>query len=204
MMQRMQNWVVTNMPTREGLAGNKYLKPFAGRILRSELWRFNRRSVPRGVALGMLAAVFPVAQTLVAAVFALPVRANVPIAVLTTFLTNPITTPFLLAAAYKVGQWTLRIDSLTYGRPLNAVAHSDHGETWMEWLTGNAGLIAMNTGVGLVIIAIVSAAVGYLVASFGWRWWIARKWRQRAKRRDKKVNAESGSLEQQDSPVQSG
>ena len=183
MIHRVQNWVSSNMPTREGMAENKYIKPFAGRVLRSELWRFNRRSVPRGVALGMLAAVFPVAQTVVAAVLALPVRANVPVAVLTTFITNPLTTPFLLAAAYKVGQWILRVDRFTYGRPINAVANSDHVETWMEWLTGNAGIIAMNTGVGLVVIAVISAAVGYLLASFGWRWWIARKWRSRMRKR---------------------
>lgn len=189
MMQRMQHWVSNNMPTREGIAQNKYvnknkyIKRFSDRVLHSELWRFNRRSVPRGVAVGMLAAVVPIAQTPIAAVLALPVRANVPVAMLTTFITNPFTTPFLLAAAYKVGQWILRVDRFTYGRPINAVAHSDHVETWMEWLTGNAGLIAMNTGVGLVVIAVVSAAVGYLVASFGWRWWTARKWRSRTKKR---------------------
>lgn len=174
------------MPTREGLAENKYIRPFAGRVLRSELWRFNRRSVPRGVALGVLAAVIPVAQMLIAALFALPARANVPVAMLTTFITNPFTTPFILAASYKVGQWMLRIDSLTYGRPLNTVTRSDHVEGWIEWFTGNAGLIAMNTAVGLVTLAVIGAAVGYLLASWGWRWWIAHKWKLRAKRRSER------------------
>ena len=32
-------------------------------------------------------------------------------------------------------------------------------------------------------IAVISAAVGYLLASFGWRWWIARKWRSRMRKR---------------------
>ena len=38
---------------REELAENRWMRPFAGRILRSELWRFTRRSVPRGVAIGL-------------------------------------------------------------------------------------------------------------------------------------------------------
>ena len=38
---------------------------------------------------------FPVAQIAIAALFALPFRANVPVAALTTFITNPFTTPFL-------------------------------------------------------------------------------------------------------------
>ena len=40
-------------PTREGMAQNKYLAPIAHRFLSPELWRFTRRSVPRGVALGI-------------------------------------------------------------------------------------------------------------------------------------------------------
>ena len=39
--------------TRDQIERNRFLKPFAHRLLRSELWRFTRRSVPRGVALGL-------------------------------------------------------------------------------------------------------------------------------------------------------
>ena len=35
------------------------------------------------------------------------------------------------------------------------------------------------TALGLVAIAVVAAALGYLLAAFGWRWWTARKWRTR-------------------------
>ena len=43
-----------NMPTREQLEGNRFVRPFAHWVLRAELWRFTRRSVPRGVAIGLL------------------------------------------------------------------------------------------------------------------------------------------------------
>ena len=77
MLHRFHRWANANMPTREGMANNKYVKPFAHRVLRSELWRFNRRSVPRGVALGMLTGVIiPIGQILAAAILAMPVRAN--------------------------------------------------------------------------------------------------------------------------------
>src|SRR3546814_6720717 len=46
------NWFVRNMPTQESLRANRFLSPFANRILAPELWRLTRRSVPRGVALG--------------------------------------------------------------------------------------------------------------------------------------------------------
>ena len=103
-MNRFSSWAQRNMPTREQMAGNRFIRPFAGRVLRSELWRFTRRSVPRGVALGLLVGIIvPFAQILFAALLSAPVRANVPLAALTTFVTNPFTTPLIWVAAYWVG-----------------------------------------------------------------------------------------------------
>jgi uncharacterized protein (DUF2062 family) len=71
------------MPTREEMARNKYLAPIAHRFLSPELWRFTRRSVPRGVALGLFTAfIIPVGQIFLAAFLALPLRANVPLSAL--------------------------------------------------------------------------------------------------------------------------
>jgi uncharacterized protein len=48
---RSKTWLADflrkNMPTREQMESNRFIKPFAHRVLRSELWRFTRRSVPR-------------------------------------------------------------------------------------------------------------------------------------------------------------
>ena len=79
---------------------NRLLRPVAHRVLAPELWRFTRRSVPRGVALGH-GRRHPDpgrADRRVAALLALPFRANVPTAALTTFVTNPLTTPPLWIA----------------------------------------------------------------------------------------------------------
>jgi uncharacterized protein (DUF2062 family) len=110
--QRFTAWSRRNLPTRESMERSRLLRPVAHRVLAPELWRFTRRSVPRGVALGMIAGVLvPVAQTAVAALFALPFRANVPTAALTTFVTNPLTTPPIWVAAYWIGRWLLRVDA---------------------------------------------------------------------------------------------
>ena len=64
----LADWLRKNMPTREQMERNRFIRPFASRVLRSELWRFTRRSVPRGVALGMLVGVIvPFAQIFFAA-----------------------------------------------------------------------------------------------------------------------------------------
>ena len=39
-------------PTRDEVQNSRLLRPFGHRIRHSELWRFTRRSVPRGVAIG--------------------------------------------------------------------------------------------------------------------------------------------------------
>ena len=54
MMHKTFGWLRANMPTRESMESNRLLRPVAHRVMEPGLWRFNRRSVPRGVALGMV------------------------------------------------------------------------------------------------------------------------------------------------------
>ena len=171
------------MPTREEMAANRFIRPFASRVLRSELWRFTRRSVPRGVALGLVVGIIvPFGQILLAALLSAPVRANVPLAALTTFVTNPFTTPLIWVAAYWVGSLLLRIDAATIVAPFNTAIEETELQQFLEWLTG-ATLV---TAFGLVVIAAVSAALSYLASVWIWRWMTARKWsRRRARRRDR-------------------
>jgi hypothetical protein len=137
------------------------------RVLAPELWRFTRRSVPRGVALGMVTGVLcPVAQIPLSALFALPLRANIPAAALTTFITNPFTTPPIWVAAYWLGHQILRFDAVATGE----------GSGWLHWIYAEAG---PSTLVGLLIITAVLTVAGYALSALGWRLWIARKWKRR-------------------------
>lgn len=169
-----------NMPTREQMEGNRFIRPFAHRVLKSELWRFTRRSVPRGVALGLLVGIIvPFAQILFAALLSATVRANVPIAAAMTFVTNPFTTPAIWVAAYWIGGWLLRIDAATGVAPVNTAIEQTELQQALEWLT-QAGIV---TAFGLVVIAAVSAALSYLLSVWVWRWMTARKWARRRARR---------------------
>lgn len=163
------------MPTRESIESNRFLKPVAHRVLRPELWRFTRRSVPRGVALGMVTGIlFPVAQIPFSAILALPFRANIPTAVAMTFITNPLTTPFFWAAAIGIGRLVLHFDAHVPGHPIASGVAANAG--WLHWLVADA---LPQWIVGMLIITVVFAILGYAGSAIGWRWWIARKWRQR-------------------------
>lgn len=173
------------MPTREEMAGNKYLKPIAHRFLTPELWRFTRRSVPRGVALGLFAAfIVPIGQIFLAAFLALPARANVPLSALVTFVTNPFTLPFWLIFANKTGGFVLNID-----RAMGAGAGhlAEDGGALARWLE-----VGGVTAFGFLVLAIVSAGAGYLVASFTWRFVVARRRRKRLVAMEKRLDERMG------------
>ena len=157
-----------HMPTREEMAQNRFLKPIAHRFLTPELWRFTRRSVPRGVALGLFAAfIVPIGQIFLAAFMALPARANVPLAALVTFVTNPLTLPFWLYFANKTGKFVLNIDAVMGA---NAVHFADDAGALAQWLE-----VGGVTAFGFLVLAVVSAALGYVLAGFWWRFVVARK-----------------------------
>jgi uncharacterized protein (DUF2062 family) len=177
MQNKFTDWLQRNMPKREELEDNRFIGPFARR---PELWRFTRRSVPRGVAVGLLVGIFaliPGIQIVGAALMCVPCRGNIPIAALMTFLSNPATTPFILIASVYVGnRLGFHADLTTLN---NLYEHGAGLREWSYWLLSDA---APSLLIGLFIISVVTAAVGYLVSSFGWRWWIGRKRRTRMER----------------------
>ncbi|MBV1917946.1 MAG: DUF2062 domain-containing protein [Sphingomonadaceae bacterium] len=166
------------MPTRDELAENRWLAPVAHRFLSPELWRFTRRSVPRGVALGVFAAfIIPIGQVFLAVFLALPARANVPLAVLVTFVTNPFTLAFWLVVSNRIGRFFLRIDTASAS---TEIGREISGGSWerYSWFFQTAG----TTAVGLVIMAVVGSAVGYLVAGVIWRALVGRKLKAKQQR----------------------
>ncbi len=177
MVERFTRWLAKNTPKREELAQSRWMKPFGQRVLQSDLWRFTRRSVPRGVAVGLWIGIFaliPGIQIVGAALLSIPFRANIPIAAAMTFLTNPFTTPFLLGASWFVGS------SLGLGGHRGVPGRSASVGEWLGWLFSDAALAMVS---GLLIIASVSAALSYLLSIWIWRWWLGRKWRRRGRRR---------------------
>ena len=176
MVERISRWIAKNAPKREELARSRWLKPFGARVMHSEFWRFTRRSVPRGVAVGLFVGVFaliPGIQIIGAALLSIPFRANIPIAAAMTFLTNPFTTPILLGAAWFVG------NSLGLGGHKGVPGREASIGEWMTWLFSDAALATVS---GLFIIASVTAALSYFLSIWVWRWWQGRKWRRRGAR----------------------
>lgn len=185
----LADWLRARMPTREEMSENKYLAPIAHRFLSPELWRFTRRSVPRGVALGMFAGfIVPIGQIFLAAFLALPARANVPLAAMMTFITNPFTLPFWLYVANRTGSLVLHIDAAVGG--LGQEQLVERGGVAAFWFEA-AGITAF----GFVVLALVTAALGYVVSGFVWRLFVRSKRKRRLAAAKKRHEAALASSE---------
>jgi uncharacterized protein (DUF2062 family) len=184
---RLSRWFHSQMPTHEHLATNRLTAPLARR---QDLFRFTRRSVPRGVAVGLLVGIFaliPGVQIIGAALMCVPCRGNIPLAAGMTFLSNPATTPLILAASIWIG------NRLGYHADLSTFyALYERGvglSEWAHWLLSDAAPALL---VGLFVISTVTASVGYLLASWFWRFWIGRKHQTRRALRDGRAVDEAG------------
>ncbi len=175
MAKRKTSWLTARMPTRADMERSRWLAPIAHRFGHSELWRFTRRSVPRGVALGLFAGfIIPLGQIFVAAFLALPFRANMPLAALVTFVTNPFTLPFWFYIANRLGHFVL-VDAML-GRLMTVDGSLVGGFGWFLEVAGA-------TAFGFVLLSLGSASLGYLAAKLAWRVLVARRWNKRATRR---------------------
>jgi uncharacterized protein (DUF2062 family) len=178
-LMRFRRWWRATMPTRESMEQTGWLRPVAHRVLRPELWRFTRRSVPRGTALGLFIGIFlliPGVQMAGAALLAVPFRANVPVAVAMTFLSNPFSTPFLVLGALFVGNHLLGLHADMATLATLSADQASIGD-YVRWLLADAAPALL---VGLAIIAAITAVLGYVLATLSWRWWVGKKWRRRA------------------------
>ena len=190
--KRSKTWAMDiirkNTPTREEMANNRYLAPIAHRFLSPELWRFTRRSVPRGVALGLFAAfIIPVGQIFLSAFLALPMRANVPLAALLTFVTNPFTLPFWLVVANRIGEFLLQFNVAGVSLP---VASADDGSWDMLATIYEMGAATL---LGGAVLATVAPLLGWIIAGWVWRAVVARKRARRLKVMEARLDQRLGS-----------
>jgi len=96
------------LPTRESLHDNRWLRWLGPALHHPRLWHMSRKGIALGVALGMFfGLLIPVAQIPFSAALAVLLRANLPVAVASTLVTNPVTFGPVYYGAYQLGKWVL-------------------------------------------------------------------------------------------------
>jgi len=171
----MRNWFLKRAPDRESLLRNRWLAPVASRLAPEAIWQFNRRSIARGLALGLFAGLLlPVGQIVLAVLLAASVRANVLVASAATLVTNPLTFPPISFAAYRTGNFLL--DLVGTAGPAGAPL----AETASLWST--VGATSACTFLGLIAFALVGSLASFAIVNLAWRLSLVRRWRRRRTR----------------------
>jgi len=92
------------LPTRETITQSRLLSWLGPRVHDPLLWHVNRRSVARGVAMGVFfGLMIPIAQIPAAAFASLMLRGNLLIAAISTLVSNPLTYGPIYYFAYRLG-----------------------------------------------------------------------------------------------------
>ena len=170
-----QGWLKRHLPTRDTIDSYRLLRPFARRLRHPSLWHMNHRSVPRAISLGLgIGIIMPFMHIPLAALLAIPARANVMIAAASTLVVNPLTIPPMYYAAYRIGRWELRHDAGVIDPTAAAAAGGELGKM-LFWAHHASGPIAL----GILTMAASAAALGYAVAAISWRMRVKARWRRR-------------------------
>ena len=171
------------LPDADGLRANRWVSKFGRLLQHPNLWHLNRDSVAGAVAIGLFAGLVPgPLQMLTAALLAVPLRRNLPVALLVTIYTNPFTIVPLYLLAYGYGNLLL---GGTGGRPEIAPFEWD----WMRIGESITGLVDWSLALGkplalgLPALALTLAVLGYVAVQVGWRLWVLYSWRARQRRR---------------------
>ena len=169
------------LPSHESIRGNRWIKPFGGWLQHPNLWHLHRRSVAGGVAVGLFCGLIPgPLQMLSAALLAVLFRVNLPIAMATTLYTNPFTIVPLYLLAYKLGALVTG-----QGHVVAAAYFNEPDLSWSNWFSVMLDwVVSMGKpfAIGLPLLAVTLAVVGYVVVRVGWRIWAMRQWHKRSKR----------------------
>jgi uncharacterized protein (DUF2062 family) len=172
-------------PDADALRSGRMVMLFGRWLQHPTLWHFNRRSVPGAVAIGLFSGLMPgPVQMLTALLLVGLLKKNIPVALLATLYTNPLTIVPLYVLAFEYG-------NLLLGRSHGLGAIEPFVMDWADWLGSMQAMahwcmsLGKPLGVGLAALALTLAALGYVVARFGWRLYVIAAWRARARKKSR-------------------
>jgi len=171
---------------RHAVARQWYMRPFERILHEPRIWSTRRRSIVPGVGVGLFCAWIPVpGHSIIAALVALALRVNIPVAVLATLITNPVTMGPFYYAAYRVGAAILEMRTrANVDIPADSV--TEMMGIWQPFL------------LGCFILGSATAAVGYFSLNLIWRLSVSGYVRARRRRAARETGDEPGERDERD------
>lgn len=155
------------------------MAPFRRVIHDHRLWGIRRRNVVPAFAWGTFLACMPFpGQPFIAVIGSLLMRINIPVAVLVTFTSNPITMGPLYYLAYRVGTHLLQVER----QPFQI-------EFSIEWVTTTFVNIWQPLLLGCVLLGAIVALIAYIVLDLLWRESVGRYKQRKRRHREQRFNS---------------
>lgn len=155
------------IPTREQISRNRWLAWLGPWLQQPKLWHWSRRGVAMGVALGVFfGLLIPVAQIPLSVVAAVLLRANVPAAVASTLVSNPLTFAPIYYGAYRLGVWVT--GEKAPPQDIEVIGTQELENTLSLWQ--RIAALGKPLVVGLCITALLMGLLSYGLISLAWRW----------------------------------
>jgi uncharacterized protein (DUF2062 family) len=193
--------IAQSLPTRESIQANRWLRWMGPALAHPRLWHMSRKGIAAGLALGLFFGLLvPIAQIPLAATAAVVLRANLPVAIGSTLVTNPVTFGPVYYGVYKLGDWLLhrgdgpvrspdvleaRLQQLHEAPAPIVEANGVAGHIRAIWTRITA--LGKPLILGLVILATATGVGVYLLTTWVWAAMIWLKRRRRLVRRREPV-----------------
>ena len=182
------------IPSRNAIEKNRWLRWLGPWLKDHRLWHMSRKGIALGMAIGVFFGfLIPFGQIPPAAAVAVLMRANVPITIASTLVTNPVTFGPVYYGAYRLGRFVLlepeptaeELESLmaqsTPSPEVEALGFIDRMQNAWQRL----GQVGKPLFVGLGIVATLSGLLTYALVH--WMWLIrvrVARWRRIRKMRN--------------------
>lgn len=162
------------LPTYETVVENRFLRLFGELLLHPGIWAWNRRSVAGGVAIGLFCGLIPgPLQVIGATAASIFFRVNLPVAIVGTFYTNPLTIVPLYLVGYELGALTLGATSGHHAPPPPDFVWSEFSQSIRELIAWGLSLGAP-LALGVFLLAILLAIGGYIIVRLAWSIYLRR------------------------------
>jgi uncharacterized protein (DUF2062 family) len=176
----VRHWIRDRLPTEETLRAHPGLRWMGPLLRRPWLWQLSRRRVALGAGIGVFFGfLIPVLQIAGAALFAVLLRANLPVAAAATLVSNPLTYAPIFVLAYQTGAALLDepVDERAADALAEAVEADSNSPSWID----RARRIGKPLFLGLTVFAVIGGVVTWALVHLLWTW--ATLARRRGRRR---------------------
>lgn len=163
----MNKWIKKITPSTKSMKNSRELNPLKPYLKASCYWCRDQQSIARGVAAGLAGSVIPGFQLLYAAVLVILLRGNLPVALISTLFTNPLTVVPITYFIYFIG--SLIVGN---GNPSFAFQKFQWDFSSFHAFWENLSTWAMQLGkayfIGLPIVSLALGLIGYFGTIFIW------------------------------------